>query len=130
MGHVRIALIALLCFMWQGSDMPCVRHLECPRYSQIARMARVQGEVALDVAIGPEGTVMSVTSRSGHPILRRDAEENVKTWIFTKGSQRHVEIVYEFKLDPPAVSYIPQSRVILELPNRVVVISQPPKTDH
>lgn len=123
----QIALSVVLFFAWQDSDMPCVRHFESPQYSQMPRMARVQGEVALQAEIAPDGSVLSVTSRSGDPILRRDAEENLKKWVFTKGSHRRVEVTYEFRLEPPAVTYVPQSRVIAEFPHRVLVLSQPPK---
>lgn len=130
MTPVRAALIGILLFTSQDFDMPCVRHLEAPQYSQIGRMARVQGEVVLQVIIAPDGTVRSVISQSGHPILRRDAEENVKKWVFTQGNERRIQISYGFRLEPPAVDYIPQSHVSFELPYRVVVSSHPPKTDH
>jgi hypothetical protein len=91
-------------------------------------MARVQGKVLLTVRIAPDGRVSQVRAESGHAILKRDAEENAKKWIFGKGSERELQVVYDFRLEPPEVDYIPPTRTTLDLPSQIIVTSHPPIT--
>jgi protein TonB len=54
-----------------------------PVYPQIARQARVQGVVILEVTIGPRGTVTDVKLLRGIPLLDHAAIEAVKQWEYT-----------------------------------------------
>jgi TonB family protein len=116
-----------LVFMVPTVRPPCVLHLESLQYSQAARMAKIQGKVSVAVELSPTGTVTSVAATSGPAILRRDAEDNLKKWRFNGGEKTQIEIVYEFRLEEPEVDYIPATRMIFDLPNRVLVMSNLPK---
>lgn len=60
-----------------------VEKYENIRYPQLAKIAHIQGEVELEVAVNAQaGTVMQVTPVSGHPILRLASIEAAKNWIF------------------------------------------------
>jgi TonB family protein len=53
-----------------------------PKYPPLARSARVQGQVVLDVVIGKDGAVRNITAKSGHPLLVPAAIDAVKQWRY------------------------------------------------
>ena len=53
-----------------------------PQYPAIARSARVQGVVVLEVVVDVDGTVRSTRVMSGHPLLTQAAIEAVRQWGF------------------------------------------------
>ena len=53
-----------------------------PSYPRLAREARVQGEVVLDVDISKEGTIERLRTRTGHPMLIPAAIDAVKQWRY------------------------------------------------
>lgn len=53
-----------------------------PTYPPLARQARIQGGVVLDVVIGTDGSVNSATVVSGHPLLVQSAVDAVKQWKY------------------------------------------------
>jgi TonB family protein len=59
-----------------------VTHKTDPIYPEAARQANIQGIVALDVIIGPDGTVVDVQPISGPEQLAPAAVDAVKWWRF------------------------------------------------
>ncbi len=59
-----------------------VRKVE-PAYPDLARRARVSGEVALEVTVDAEGAVAAVRILSGHPLLNNAAVEAVRQWKYS-----------------------------------------------
>ena len=53
-----------------------------PTYPPLARQARIQGTVVLNIVIGRDGNVQSVSLFSGHPMLAPAAIEAVKQWKY------------------------------------------------
>jgi TonB family protein len=53
-----------------------------PDYPQLARTARIQGDVVLKVSISPEGEVSTANLISGHPMLAAAAITAVKQWRY------------------------------------------------
>jgi TonB family protein len=53
-----------------------------PVYPPLARQARIQGAVVLNVIIGKDGTVEGITVASGPPLLTPAAVEAVKKWTY------------------------------------------------
>jgi len=53
-----------------------------PIYPPLARQARIQGDVVLDVIIGQDGAVQSATLVSGNPLLVQSAIDAVKQWKY------------------------------------------------
>jgi TonB family protein len=53
-----------------------------PAYPPLARQARVQGEVVLDVDISKEGTIEGLRTQAGHPMLIPAAIDAVKHWRY------------------------------------------------
>ena len=58
-----------------------------PKYPVLARRRGFQGNVVLEVLVGPIGNVIDlrVLSSSGYPILDRVAKSSVKNWTFEPG---------------------------------------------
>ena len=53
-----------------------------PVYPEIARAARVQGDVVLDCTISNEGRVIDVQVLSGHALLQAAAVDAVHQWLY------------------------------------------------
>jgi periplasmic protein TonB len=53
-----------------------------PTYPQIAKTARVQGQVVLQAVISKEGTIEGLKVISGHPLLTQSAVDAVKQWRY------------------------------------------------
>jgi hypothetical protein len=126
----KFALICCLLtsfgFSLSESPMPeeiYVVHLESPLYDPLARQTRAQGDVSVQVRIDESGRVTSAHATTGHPLLVRVAESNIKTWAFNRGEERIIEIVYQFHLEEPEVYYDPPSRVTFDLPHQVRIVS-------
>lgn len=56
-----------------------------PVYPPLARLAEVEGSVALNFTLEPDGSVAVVQVASGHPLLRSAARATVESWRFTEG---------------------------------------------
>jgi protein TonB len=76
-----------------------------PSYPAIARQARIQGSVQVQIGISETGEVTDVTLLSGHPLLREAALQAARHWLFrpTELNGRPVRaigvITFNFKLD-------------------------------
>jgi protein TonB len=51
-----------------------------PSYPELARIARAQGTVTIEVTINEQGTVESARAMSGHPLLRDAALNAARAW--------------------------------------------------
>jgi periplasmic protein TonB len=76
-----------------------------PPYPAIAKQARVQGQVQVQIGISETGAVTDVTLLSGHPLLRDAALQAAKQWAFipTELNGQRVRAIglltFNFKLD-------------------------------
>ena len=57
-------------------------HQVKPPYPVAAKMARVEGSVALQAVIGKDGSIQNLRVISGHPLLTSAALEAVKQWRY------------------------------------------------
>ena len=53
-----------------------------PDYPELARLARIEGEVELEAVIGADGTVEELKVRRGHPLLVKAAIDAVRKWRY------------------------------------------------
>ena len=53
-----------------------------PRYSGLARQARIQGTVILEAIISRQGSVENLRVIKGHPLLIQSALEAVRQWRY------------------------------------------------
>lgn len=58
-----------------------------PVYPELARRMHVSGVVVLHITVAPDGTVSQTSAASGHPLLVNAAQDAVKKWRFTPGSE-------------------------------------------
>jgi TonB family protein len=65
-----------------GPEVLVVRRVVVPEYPPLARMARLQGSVTVDVEINGKGEVVSARASGGDPILQRAAEGNARLWTY------------------------------------------------
>jgi periplasmic protein TonB len=76
-----------------------------PPYPAIAKQARVQGQVQVQIGISETGDVTDVILLSGHPLLRDAALQAAKQWLFipTELNGQRVRAIglltFNFKLD-------------------------------
>ena len=113
-----------------------VKSMDIPKYPPLAYQARIQGTVALKVAVDAEGRVTQVTIVSGHDLLGAPASENVKSWHFAAiagGGPSEINVDFVYKIEGDEIPYAEpdkrRSRICLELPARVEVSAPPMKIE-
>jgi periplasmic protein TonB len=62
----------------QGSAIKRVQ----PPYPPIAKAARAQGAVQVQVTISEDGRVIAAEAVSGHPLLKEAALQAARQWVF------------------------------------------------
>ena len=53
-----------------------------PEYPTLARLAHIQGQVIMQAVVAKDGSVSTVRVLRGNRLLRRAAEEAVRTWRY------------------------------------------------
>ena len=105
--HLSFIAIAFL-LLGTGLSEPApdlyISSLEMPCYRPLARQARVQGTVKIDIDIAADGSISSVRTIEGHPLLRAAALANVRTWKFGTGERADLSglkptILFVYKLE-------------------------------
>jgi len=86
-----------------GSDdasAPKLEHVVPPEYPPLAKMARIQGDVVLEVTIDEDGKVTNLEVESGHPLLAKAALDAVRQWKCAKPAvvPMHFEVTVHFEL--------------------------------
>jgi TonB family protein len=128
-----IRLCALLCFLTAclslaaQTDEPELISANIPRYSPLARQARVEGIVKVTFTLPANaGEPANVEATSGHPVLKAAAVENVKTWHFRNpyAAERKYETTFRYRLVTG-----PQKVTFESFHDVEVVIPEPPPID-
>ncbi len=73
-----------------------VQHSE-PTYPPLARQTRIQGEVRVKVTTDGD-SVRDVEAETGHPLLRKAAEDNARTWKFVAHTPGTFYVTFRYKL--------------------------------
>jgi len=85
-----------------GEAFPTALAYDVAIYPPLARQARIQGEVRLEI-ITDGKSVVTATAISGQPLLAGAAEQNALTWRFEPHKPTKFTMTYEYKLsDGPA----------------------------
>ena len=78
---------------------PYLKAAGMPFYPQLARVARIQGEVELSFEVNETGEPENVEAFSGAPMLKAAALEVVKSWKFSPCSCRtKKEVTFTYKI--------------------------------
>jgi TonB family protein len=100
-GYLLIFLISFPGLIATGQEpqeaLPKVVRHDQPIYPPLARTARIEGEVHLKITTDGE-SISNVEVQSGHPILTKAAEENVRTWKFASHLPGAYSVTYQYKL--------------------------------
>ena len=108
--------------------LPVVKAAETPIYPPLARAARIEGTVLLDVSTDGQ-SVVTVRTKSGHKVLRDAAEQNVRTWRFYGHTPTSFEVSFVYRLGKSEVEGWSNSKVVLEFPTKVEITTNPPKVE-
>jgi hypothetical protein len=80
----KSALAAFVAIMFCGAaDPPSATRTVPLDYPRLALIAMIQGRVELQARISEDGAVMSISAKSGHPLLLPAAKESLLQWRFT-----------------------------------------------
>jgi TonB family protein len=133
----KVLLLGVLIATGAVAQGPSLRWEEFhpPVYPQMARVARIQGQVALQFTLQHEGTV-ALQKSTGHPLLVQAAEESLKTSKLgcddCKDLTPIFTVVFDFQVaehDCRDQEVTPKQRANLNGTNRVSIVVQPECTD-
>jgi hypothetical protein len=106
--------------MAEAADTPVVKFGEMPLYPLVAREARLEGTVRLQVTT--DGVYITKVAASGaHKLLLDAAEENIRTWHFYRHRPQTFTVTFVYKLDKQEAVGFVNPTVILDLPSRVEI---------
>ena len=97
-----------------------VQHSE-PIYPPLARQTRIQGDVSVKVTTDGE-SVREAVAQTGHPLVRKAAEGNVKEWKFASHTPSTFNVTFRYKLMESSVEV-----EFLKLPAIVEILASPPE---
>ena len=126
-------LIILATATCGDAQVICVRHLIVPGYPRLARSARLQGSVSVEITIDAEGKVVSAKASGASKLLQRAAEQNLLQWIFyptrapAGSSPTRSTMTFVYRLEGKEEYYDPPPRIIMDLPSHVDIVSNPPE---
>ena len=114
-----------------GEQRVVVKDVVVPAYPPLAKTAKLEGSVPVEIEINADGKVISAKGKGGDPILQRAAEENIRLWTFqpsedhTQNPVKHT-IIFDYKIVGKRVAIPSCPAVLLHLPDRVEISAQPP----
>jgi hypothetical protein len=106
--------------VYAQTTLPTVTAAEVPLYPPLARAARIAGTVTLRVVTDGE-RVADVTVQDGQPMLARAAQDNIRTWRFTKHEPTAFVTKFTFDLLPDCDTENENGNVALKLPVEVII---------
>lgn len=139
---VRMRLPALAALICIGASPSVAQERWWPdrmvglsQYPPLARQARIEGVVELLCLLDENGSVLKVTSISGHPLLLATASENAIKWHFRRvlrrgAVDRETTLVYQFQIAGEPVRSPPKTEFVFEGPNKILLTTEPACPDH
>jgi TonB family protein len=85
----------------QQSDQPerKVVNRVTPRYPELARTMSLKGVVKVEAVVAANGTVKSVDTKGGHPVLVQAAQNAIRQWKYEPSSHETRETI-EIQFSP------------------------------
>jgi TonB family protein len=127
-----VLLLAAVALNASNRDVPFATRVVSMEYPRLAAGARITGTAVLRVGIDSTGKVVIANGLSGHPILVKGAEENIKLWRFSPGRSSgekavsEFDFTYVFKLTDGSDTSRPCSALTYEYPDKVTIVSEAP----
>ena len=110
-----------------AGDGLCIRHADVPVYPVLGWQAQLQGFVVLNVDIAPDGEVVSVSASGANKLLQKAAADNIRTWRFCSAlAKQNVTITYVYNLEGEETDHMPREKVVLDIPEQIIITSRPP----
>lgn len=126
-----IVISAIMIFVVQArssSEQASVVSAAAPVYPPIAVAANAGGTVETEVEVNPAGEVTSARGTSGHPLLRRAAENAARRWRFTSTTNAcTVRLTFVFRIMPKETT-ADEITTVFTPPYRVEVRHRAPET--
>jgi hypothetical protein len=94
---VLLVIVPRVLAQKSAETLPKVLEHSEPIYPPLARQSRIQGEVIVKVTTDGE-SVREALAETGHPLLRKAAEGNVKTWKFSSHTPATFNVTFRYKL--------------------------------
>ncbi len=95
------ATAALAMQLSSSDEPPIVVTAVAPSYPPIAVAVNAGGTVITEVEVNAAGEVITALGTSGHPLLRRAAENTARRWRFTPAAvTRMVRLTFIFRIMP------------------------------
>jgi hypothetical protein len=79
-------------------ELPALVSYDVPEYPPLARQARIQGDVRVDVLTDGR-SVVTAHGLTGHPLVSNSAVSNIKTWLFAAHEPTTAVITFHYRLD-------------------------------
>jgi TonB family protein len=77
---------------WSATKQPVVSETSLPTYPPLARAARIEGMVIVDLEVDASGVVTGIRSIMAHPLLRAASERAAKNWKFEPAKEDAVRL--------------------------------------
>jgi TonB family protein len=113
---------------WGNTDEMLPIRVVSMHYPCLALKSRIQGNVRVQCAIGKNGACLGVKPILGHPLLLKDAVENLKKWRYSPSAgpmaARSVVVQYRFVIGATTKALDePDVVVTFDSPNTVTVVA-------
>ena len=105
-----------------GETQPCLFHFVSIAYPRLALLGQLQGDVVVAIEIDNDGKIHRASATTGHPVLKRAAEDNIRRWRFGPGEERTLTVTYRFTLKNPPIKN-PTTEWTVDFPRSVHVTS-------
>jgi hypothetical protein len=121
MLSVLLAVVPSTLAQESAETLPKVMQHSEPIYPPLARQTRIQGEVSVKVTTDGE-SVRGAVAQTGHPLLRKAAEDNAKTWKFVSHTPSTFNVTFRYRLMESSVEV-----EFLKLPAIIDILASPPE---
>ena len=125
-----ILLLAAMALSPSNHDVPFATRVVSMEYPRLAALARITGAAVLRIGIDSTGKVVIANGLSGHPILVKAAEANMKLWRFSperssgEKAVSEFDFTYVFRLTDGSGTSRPCSGLTYEYPDKVTIESE------
>jgi hypothetical protein len=123
-----LLLLTLIRVAAEASDLDCIKDIELPTYSFVARRSQTGGTVTAIVTVGQDGKASRVTTPDADANLAEEVRDSLSdgTSYLPSCAGKNLTIVFTFKLEGEPVDN-PYTSIHFEPPNHFVIISRPKK---
>jgi len=124
----HLVLLSLTAMLGLSADLCSPDVIVGANYPREARGARIEGIVRISLLITADGRVIGTTAASGHPVLRKFVESELREWRFPSANKcSAVEMQWIFKLNGYC-EHAPncKERFLFKSPNIVELTSEMP----